>query len=57
MSFQSGGADHGKKTPVPLARNLRNFREDKGSLLKEVARKADISKAYLWELERDSDGS
>lgn len=43
--------------PVPLARNLRKFREEKGLSLDEVAKKADISKAYLWELERDTDGS
>lgn len=46
-----------EKLPVPLARNLRKFREDKGLSLDDVAKKAEISKAYLWELERDTDGS
>ncbi|WP_417260843.1 helix-turn-helix domain-containing protein [Celeribacter sp.] len=46
-----------EKDPVPLARNLRKFRTEKGLSLDEVAKKADISKAYLWELERDTDGS
>jgi transcriptional regulator with XRE-family HTH domain len=46
-----------EKLPVPLARNLRKFREEKGLSLEEVAKKAGISKGYLWELERDTDGS
>lgn len=40
-----------------LARNLRKFRGDKGLSLDDVAEKANISKAYLWELERDTAGT
>ncbi len=40
-----------------LARNLRKFRDDKGLSLDDVAEKASISKAYLWELERDTAGT
>lgn len=43
--------------PNPLALNLRKFRDEKGLSLEEVAKKADISKAYLWELERDASGT
>ncbi len=42
---------------APLASNLRKFRDAKGLSLDEVAKSADISKAYLWELERDKDGT
>lgn len=46
-----------EKRPNPLAENLRRFREEKGLSLDEVAKKAEISKAYLWELERDTAGT
>ena len=39
---------------TPLASNLRKFREEKELSLDEVAKEAGISKAYLWELERDT---
>jgi len=42
---------------IPLAANLRKFREKEGLSLDQVAKKADISKAYLWELERDTEGA
>lgn len=42
---------------IPLADNLRKFREQAGLSLDQVATKADISKAYLWELERDTAGA
>lgn len=42
---------------IPLAENLRKFREKAGLSLDQVATKADISKAYLWELERDTEGA
>lgn len=42
---------------MPLAENLRKFREEKNLSLDDVAIKAGISKAYLWELERDTEGS
>jgi len=46
------------ETPkIPLAENLRKFREKEGLSLDQVAKKADISKAYLWELERDTEGT
>jgi transcriptional regulator with XRE-family HTH domain len=45
-----------EKQPSTLASNLRRFREEKGLSLDEVAKAAGISKAYLWELERDTDG-
>jgi transcriptional regulator with XRE-family HTH domain len=46
------------ETPkIPLAENLRKFREKEGLSLDQVAKKADISKAYLWELERDTEGA
>lgn len=46
-----------EKRPSALAANLRRFRDEKGLSLDEVAKAAGISKAYLWELERDTDGS
>ena len=42
---------------MPLSKNLRKFREDQKLSLDEVASKAGISKAYLWELERDTEGT
>ncbi len=39
---------------MPLAECLRKLREKKGLSLDDVARKAGISKTYLWELERDT---
>ena len=36
--------------------NLRKFREELGLSLDDVATRAAISKAYLWELERDVEG-
>jgi transcriptional regulator with XRE-family HTH domain len=46
------------ETPrIPLAENLRKLREEKGLSLDQVAKKAEISKAYLWELERDTQGA
>lgn len=42
---------------IPLAENLRKFRDKAGLSLDQVATKADISKAYLWELERDTEGA
>ena len=46
-----------KQQQNPLAANLRRFREEKGLSLDHVAKKAEISKAYLWELERDTEGA
>jgi transcriptional regulator with XRE-family HTH domain len=40
-----------------LAARLRKLREDKKMSLDEVARSAQISKTYLWELERDEAGA
>ena len=40
---------------MALAKKLRKLRDDKGLSLDEVAKKAQISKAYLWELERESE--
>ena len=42
---------------MPLAENLRKFRDEKKLSLEEVASRAGISKAYLWELERDTEGA
>lgn len=42
---------------MALAEKLRKLRDDRGLSLDEVAEKAKISKTYLWELERDTDGS
>lgn len=39
---------------MPLAERLRKLRDERGLSLDEVARKAGISKTYLWELERDT---
>ena len=36
-------------------RDLRKLRDDRGLSLDEVAKKAGISKTYLWELERDTE--
>ncbi len=38
-----------------LADQLRKLRSDKDLSLEEVAKRAGISKTYLWELERDTD--
>lgn len=40
---------------MALAKQLRKLRENKGLSLDDVARKANISKTYLWELERDTE--
>ncbi|WP_437230192.1 helix-turn-helix domain-containing protein [Planctomicrobium sp. SH661] len=42
---------------MSLAENLRKFREEKKLSLDDVASRAGISKAYLWELERDTEGT
>lgn len=39
---------------MALATRLRKLRSDRGLSLDEVAKKAGISKTYLWELERDT---
>ena len=46
-----------KNKPNPLSANLKKFRAEKGMSLDEVATDAKISKAYLWELERDDEGT
>lgn len=40
-----------------LADRLRKLRHELGLSLDEVAKKASISKTYLWELERDTSGA
>jgi transcriptional regulator with XRE-family HTH domain len=42
-----------KGLPTSLAARLRQFREAQGLSLDELASKADLSKTYLWELEKD----
>ncbi|MEX2114611.1 MAG: helix-turn-helix transcriptional regulator [Pirellulales bacterium] len=42
---------------MSLAERLRKLRDDKGMSLDELAIKAQISKTYLWELERDTSGT
>lgn len=42
---------------MSLAARLRKLREDKDLSLEDVAKKAGISKTYLWELERDTSGA
>lgn len=41
---------------MPIAANIRKLREDKGLSIDDVAKKAQISRTYLWELERDTEG-
>lgn len=41
---------------MPLARNIRDYRKHAGLTLEELARAAEISKTYLWELENDEEG-
>ena len=41
---------------MALAEQLRRFREKEGLSLDDLAAKADVSKTYLWELERDTAG-
>jgi transcriptional regulator with XRE-family HTH domain len=41
---------------MALAEQLRRFREKEGLSLDELASKAQVSKTYLWELERDTAG-
>ncbi len=49
--------DRRETTIMRLAEKLRKLREEKGLSLDELATKANISKTYLWELERDSAGT
>ncbi len=42
---------------MSLAERIRKLREDKELSLEELAIRAKISKTYLWELERDTEGS
>jgi transcriptional regulator with XRE-family HTH domain len=42
---------------MPLADRIHKLREDKELSLDELAEKANISKTYLWELERDTAGT
>jgi len=41
---------------MPLAQNLRDARKRASLTLEELARAAEISKTYLWELENDEEG-
>lgn len=41
---------------MSLAKRLRQIRESKDLSLDEVAKRASISKQYLWELEKDTAG-
>ena len=41
---------------MSLARRLREAREAAGLTLEELAEKAEVSKTYLWELEKDEAG-
>jgi transcriptional regulator with XRE-family HTH domain len=41
---------------MSLAQRLREARESAGLTLDELAAKAEISKTYLWELEKDESG-
>lgn len=54
MSDDENTADVGEHT---LAARLRKLRNDKGLSLDDVAGEAEISKTYLWELERDASGA
>lgn len=42
---------------MALADQIRNRREQQGMTLDQLATKAGISKTYLWELERDLEGT
>lgn len=42
---------------MSLAERIRKLREEKGLSIKGLADKAKISKTYLWELERDLEGT
>jgi len=41
---------------MPLAKRLREERERAGMTLDQLAEKAEVSKTYLWELEKDAKG-
>src|ERR1700682_3635948 len=41
---------------MSLAEQLRKIRESEGLSIDELAAKADISKTYIWELEKDTAG-
>jgi len=41
---------------MSLARRLREAREAAGMTLDELAERAEVSKTYLWELEKDESG-
>lgn len=43
--------------PMNLAARLRKLRADKGMSPDDVAKKAKISRTYLWELEKDEAGA
>lgn len=42
---------------MSLAERIRKLRDEKGLSLDELAHEAKISKTYLWELEKDSEGA
>jgi transcriptional regulator with XRE-family HTH domain len=41
---------------MSLAEQLRKIRESEGLSIDELATRADISKTYIWELEKDTEG-
>ena len=53
----STGPETPNQSPPSLASQIRKFREGKKLSLDELATKAGISKTYLWELERDIEGT
>ncbi|MCA9013297.1 MAG: helix-turn-helix transcriptional regulator [Planctomycetaceae bacterium] len=56
LAGMSETANQANQPENNLASRLRKIRDDRGLSLDEVAVKAGISKTYLWELERDTDG-
>jgi transcriptional regulator with XRE-family HTH domain len=53
----TSGPEKPATASAALASNLRKYRVEKELSLEEVAKSAGISKTYLWELERDTDGA
>lgn len=46
----------GEGSRMSLARRLRQAREAAGFTLEELAERSEVSKTYLWELEKDEAG-
>src|ERR1700686_4690619 len=51
-----GGYPRKGEKRVSLAKRLKEFREQAGLSLDQLAERAKMSKGYIWELEQDEEG-